>query len=476
MPLEFPEHPVSAIAAAVTTAPAARTVRRVRKRAISAPSMSDFVQVGQSVRINVHYDFQVHNYEFEKRNGRCQADLMPSNNVWLRDTPGALIPLFREHRDGLTKSETMRLTGLSRTAVSQRIDALVEAGYLTSGSTTAGDVRGRPAERFTMHVRRGVLLVADTGATEVRTALCDPLGAVLEEQCGPLDITEGPEQILSLIAARFDDLLQRAGVAHDRVLRIGLSLPGPVDHDRQRVVRPPIMTGWDDYDIAERLARDFACPVTVEKDANAMALGEYRQVYPHTPALVFVKIGTGVGTGLIIHGDIYRGADGAAGDIGHVPLHGQPTDKAPQCRCGNDGCVEAYAGGWALARDLSAAGFPARSVNEFIDHVRSGNRMALQLVKQAATIVGTAVSDIVNMVNPRIVVFGGQLAELDDILLATARNVIYGRSLPLATRNLRIAATTLSAPGVHGLAQLLADQVNSAAAVDAILTKTAPRE
>ena len=400
---------------------------------------------------------------------------MPSPTVWLRDTPGALVPLFRAHHAGLTKSETMRLTGLSRTAVSQRIDALVQAGYLTSRSAAGSDGPGRPAERFALDPDRGVLLVADTGATGVRTALCDPLGGVLAEEMAELDITAGPEPVLARIVSRFDALLADAGTARDHVLRLGLSLPGPVDHERQRVVRPPIMTGWDDYDIAGRLAEDFSCGVAVEKDANTMALGEYRQVYPDTPALVFVKIGTGVGTGLVINGDVYRGADGAAGDIGHVPLHGEltPTEDVPVCRCGNDGCVEAYAGGWALARDLTAAGHPTGSVNEFLDHVRRGNRVARRLLQRAAAIIGTAVSDIVNMVNPRIVVFGGQLAELDDILLATARNVIYGRSLPLATRNLRVVAATLPNPGVHGLAQLLADQVNTTTAVDSDLSRLA---
>lgn len=401
---------------------------------------------------------------------------MPSQHVWLRDTPGALVPLFRAHDAGLTKSETMRLTGLSRTAVSQRIDALVRAGYLTSRSATGADGPGRPAERFVLDPARGVLLVADVGATAMRTALCDPLGAVLAERPAALDITAGPEPVLDTVVSHFDALLTDAGVRRDQVLRLGLSLPGPVDHERQRVVRPPIMTGWDDFDILGRLAEDFPCGVSVEKDANTMALGEYRKVYPDSPALVFVKIGTGVGTGLVIGGDIYRGADGAAGDIGHVPLHGEPPDgrtaDVPVCRCGNDGCVEAYAGGWALARDLTAAGHPTNSVNEFIEHVRRGNRVARQLLRRAAAVIGTAVSDIVNMVNPRVVVFGGQLAELDDILLATARNVIYGRSLPLATRNLRVAAANLADPGVHGLAQLLSDQVHTTTAVDTELTRT----
>ncbi|HEY0119862.1 MAG TPA: ROK family transcriptional regulator [Cellulomonas sp.] len=397
-----------------------------------------------------------------------RGTLPPSVSPWLRDGPGTVLRLFREHPDGLTTLEVSQLAGVSRTAAAQRLDLLREHGYLEVRSTTVSG-RGRPAERLGLARGRGVLLVADTGATAMRLALCDAAGTVLLEHFTPCDITAGPTAVLERVDAGFRLMLRRTGHRVDEVLGIGLDVPGPVDHARGRVVSPPIMTGWHEFDIPAFLTERYHCPVIVEKDTNAMVLGEQRQVHPTVDNLVFVKIGTGVGTGLLVRGELYRGADGAAGDIGHIAPSGDGDDE-PLCRCGNRGCVEAYAGGWALARDLTDAGFPAHSVDDIVALVRSGNRTALGLVRAAGRTIGAAVADIVNMINPSVIVFGGQLAALDDIILAAAREVIYRRSLPLATRNLRIEPSGIPDPGVHGLAQLVTDLLYAADRVDAQLT------
>lgn len=383
---------------------------------------------------------------------------------WLRDSPGSVLGLFRDTPDGLTKNEVAALAGLSRTAASERVDLLARRGYLTVRPTPAS-TRGRPADRFALSPHRGVILVADTGATAMRVALCDATGAVVDETFVGSDVTEGPTAVLGRIDTLFRRALARTRTAHGNVLGIAISVPGPVDHASGKVISPPIMTGWHDYDIPGYFA-GYGCPTLVEKDVNAMVIGEHAQVHPDTDDMVFVKIGTGVGTGLLVRGQLYRGADGAAGDIGHVSLHEDDVD-APLCRCGNRGCVEAYAGGWALTRDLTAHGTPASSVTDIVTAVRAGNRVALDLVRTAGRILGWAVADIVNMVNPRLIVFGGQLGALDDILLANAREVIYHRSLPLATKNLRIEPSAVPNPGVIGLARLVADRIYSPEEIDA---------
>lgn len=422
---------------------------------------------------------------------------------WLRATPGALFGLLRRHAEGLSKSEVVALTGLSRSATSQRIDALLEAGLLVPTSRVGAtpvrevpvrevlrgtpwetrereprepdprDARGRPAERYTVNLERGVFLVADTGATGMRVAVCDPMGTVLEERYRELDVTDGPRAVLGLVSTGFEDLLDGRSLAGrpltpGDVLGIGISVPGPVDHDSGRVISPPIMTGWHEFDIPGWFAPTYDCPVVVEKDTNAMVFGEFRAVRPDVRDLVFVKIGTGIGAGLLLRGELYRGADGAAGDIGHLPLS-QDDPDAPLCRCGNRGCVEAYAGGWAILRDLRAAGVEVDGIDDLVRSVRAGNRVALDLVRTAATIIGAAVADVVNMVNPRVVAVGGQLAELDDIILATAREVIYRLSLPLATRQLVITASGVDNAGVLGLAALVADHVFAPDRIDRLI-------
>lgn len=386
---------------------------------------------------------------------------------WLLDGPGAVLDLIRQTPGGMTKLELMRATGLSRTAVTQRVDALIEAGLLESASSTPGG-RGRPADRFEVTRSRGVILVADTGATAARIAACDATGAVLTEELIDLDITAGPVPVLRLIDRTFLQHLKNIRKTPSVVLGIGISVPGPVDHAAGRVVSPPIMTGWHNFDIPAAFRERYRCPVVVEKDTNAMVLGEHVRVLPEVRDMVFVKVGTGIGTGLLIRGALYRGVDGAAGDIGHVSLS-RGDEEGPLCRCGNYGCVEAYVGGWALARDLTEAGYPATTVADVVAAVRGGNRLALKLVREAGRTIGTAVSDIVNMLNPSLIAFGGQLAALDDVLLAAAREVIYRRSLPLATRNLRIVPSRIEDAGVHGLARLVADLVFDPAEVDRML-------
>ncbi|MFI0424336.1 ROK family protein [Spongiactinospora sp. 9N601] len=370
---------------------------------------------------------------------------------------GEILGLFRDVAEGLTKAEVVSRTGLSRTTVNQRLDGLLAAGLLIPSPVDAR-TRGRPAGRFVVNRGRGVLLVADIGATGLRTALCDLAGEVLVERETRADVTEGPRAVLSVVDGLFAEILGVAGRGPADVLGIGLDVPGPVDFASGRVVSPPIMTGWDRYDIPGWFAAGYDCPVLVDKDVNAMAYGEHRLRYPDVPHLLMVKIGTGVGTGLVAGGRVHRGADGAAGDVGHIQVHVDDVDEPPVCRCGNAGCVEAYAGGWALVRDLRAAGRAVTTVDDAVGLIRGGDPLAVRLARRAARILGGAIADTVNLFNPRVIAIGGQLAHIDEQLFAGIREIVYRRSLPLATRNLQIVRSDLDPhAGVLGLAQLLAD-------------------
>jgi predicted NBD/HSP70 family sugar kinase len=244
-----------------------------------------------------------------------------------------------------------------------------------------------------------------------------------------------------------------------------------VDFTRGQVISPPIMNGWDGFDIRGWFRRHFDCPVLVENDANAMAWGEQRTSYPDITELFMLKLGTGVGAGLITRNRIFRGADGAAGDFGH--LYSAPVDDSPvpQCRCGRYGCVEAYAGGWALVRDLNAAGVAVANVDDAVRLLRSGDLTAVGLARRNGRILGEAVAQAVSLFNPRVIVLTGQLSSAEDHLLAGIREVVYQRSLPLATRNLQIVLSRLeSRAGVIGVALLLADTIFTGPRIDLLTT------
>ncbi len=381
---------------------------------------------------------------------------------------GEVLQLFRG-RPSLTRADVMQLTGLSRSTVNQRLDALLSVALVVPSGEGA-PTGGRPASRFTFHHDRGVLLLADIGATGMRTALCDLRGEVRAERERAIDVADGPDLVLSAADEMFQELLSEAGRDAAEVFGIGLDVPGPVDFDSGQVVSPPIMSGWDRYDIPGWFAGRYSCAVLVDKDVNAMAFGEQRSVYPDVQQLLMVKAGTGVGAGMILGGEIYRGADGAAGDIGHIQVTVEDADTEPVCRCGNVGCVEAYAGGWALVRDLRDAGKDVTTVDDAVALVRTGDLLAVRLARRAGRIIGHAIADSVSLVNPRVVVIGGQLAGIEEQLFAGIREMVYRRSLPLATRRLQIVATRLdNRSGLIGLALLLADSIFAPDRVEALV-------
>jgi predicted NBD/HSP70 family sugar kinase len=371
---------------------------------------------------------------------------------------GEVLGLFRAQRS-LTRADVMQQTGLSRSTVNQRLDALL-ASALVVPSGEGVPTGGRPASRFSFNVDRGVLLVADIGATGMRTALCNLRGEVSAERERAIDVAVGPQRVLAAVDEMFRRLLAEAGRTPAEVHGIGIDVPGPVDFDSGQVVSPPIMSGWDRYDIPGWFAAHYDSPVLVDKDVNAMAFGEQRSAYPGVRQLLMVKAGTGIGAGMILGGEVYRGADGAAGDIGHIQVPVEDADTEPVCRCGNTGCVEAYAGGWALVRDLRAAGHDVSTVDDAVNLIRTGDLGAVRLARRAGRILGRAIADSVSLFNPRVIVIGGQLARIEEQLFAGIRELVYRRSLPLATRNLQIVASTLDTrAGLVGLALLLADGI-----------------
>lgn len=384
--------------------------------------------------------------------------------------PGAVLALVRSGR-ATTRSELMAATGLSRSTMASRLDALSDAGYLEAAGT-AGATGGRRANSLRLRPDSGVLLVADIGGSHIRTAVTDLAGTILGSDRRNFDVSRGPSAVLGRVTGDFEQLLTAAGEESRRVRGVGIGVPGPVEADTGRVVSPPIMTGWDGYLVPDFFRDRFDCPVLVDKDTNLMALGEHRTNWPGEEHLLFLKAGTGIGSGLVLGGRLHRGAQGAAGDIGHIPAPGvdETAPGAVDCRCGQAGCLEALTGGWALVRDLSAAGHRARTTDDVVALVRSGNAEAVRLMRQAGRLLGQALADTVSLLNPSLLVIGGELAHAQDHLLAGVREVTYRRSLPLATRELRVTLSTLqTTAGVTGAAHEVADALFAPAVVDAAL-------
>jgi predicted NBD/HSP70 family sugar kinase len=343
------------------------------------------------------------------------------------------------------------------------MDALLAQELVVPAGPVAS-TGGRPPTAFRFNRDAGVVLAADLGAIHARLALTDLAGTVLAHHAETVRIADGPERVLGWLEERFDALLAEAGREPEDVRGAGVGVPGPVEFATGTPVAPPIMPGWDGYDVAGRLRARYGAPVLVDNDVNIMALGEHWAHARRVDHLLFVKVGTGIGCGVINDGRIHRGAQGAAGDLGHVHV---PDHDDVLCRCGNFGCLEAVAGGGAMAARLAELGLEARDARDVVRLVREGRPEAMRLVRESGRELGGVLATAVNLFNPAVILVGGAIAEADEHLLAGVREIVYQRSTALATRSVRIARSSLrDRAGVVGAAVMVIDAVLDPAAVD----------
>ena len=382
----------------------------------------------------------------------------------------AVLEHVRAHGES-SRARLVEATGLGRSVVTQHVDSLLAYGLIAEdglGPSTGG----RAPRLLRFRADAGYLLVADLGATSTDVALADLSGEVLVHRAEPSDISAGPDAVLTRVERLFDRCVQEAGALPGSLWGIGIGVPGPVEFGSGRPISPPIMPGWDGYRLRERFA-DRNVPVWVDNDVNVMALGELEAGCGRgVKNFVFVKIGTGIGAGIVVDGRIHRGAQGSAGDVGHI--HVQAGDREVICRCGMNGCLEAFAGGAALARDAKAAALEGRSetLRAMLDEKgfleaadvafasTHGDRTSVELMTEAGRLIGQMLTGIVNFFNPSLIVIGGGVSGSGDQLLATIRQTIYRRSLPLATRDLIVRRSELDGhAGVIGAATMVANEL-----------------
>ncbi|MBO8200307.1 ROK family protein [Streptomyces smyrnaeus] len=381
--------------------------------------------------------------------------------------------LLRLLRDGgpRSRAELGDRVDLSRSKLAVEVDRLLETGLVVAdglaasrGGRRSHNIRLAPGLRF---------LGVDIGATSIDVAVTNPELEILGHLNQPMDVREGPvavfDQVLAMVAK-----LRDSGVA-EGFDGAGIGVPGPVRFPEGVPVAPPIMPGWDGFPVREALSQELGCPVMVDNDVNLMAMGEMQAGVARSVRDFFcVKIGTGIGCGIVVGGDVHRGTTGSAGDIGHIQV--EPDGR--QCACGNRGCLEAYFGGAALARDAEAAAREGRSPElarlledngrlgaaDIATAASAGDGTSLDLIRDGGARVGQVIAGLVSFFNPGLVVIGGGVTGLGHTLLASIRTQVYRQSLPLATGNLPIVLGELGqVAGVTGAARLTSDHLFSPA-------------
>lgn len=347
--------------------------------------------------------------------------------------------------EAMTRPEIGRVTGLGRGVVTQRVDQAIEMGFLADGEYGPSS-GGRAPRTLRFRSEQGRIIVAAFGALHIRVGIASLDGDIIDDRHTEWDIARGPAETIDRALAMLDEIL--TGHGDVPVWGVAVGIPGPVDFDSGRPVAPPIMPGWNGFDMRRRFEERFDAPVWVDNDVNLLAFSERSRRPDERLDLIFFKVGTGIGAGLLSQGRIHRGANGAAGDVGHVRVR----DSESQCRCGKVGCLEAEAGGWALVRDADravedgATGALAKLVADgtpltpqlIAMSAMNGDALAISLIQRSARLVGESIAALVNMFNPAVIVVGGAVSSAGEVFLAEVRQRVYELSLPLATRDLAI--------------------------------------
>ena len=370
-----------------------------------------------------------------------------------------------------TRPEIASSTSLSRTLSTKFIDIACEMNLIRNGEL-GQSTGGRAPRLIDFNESAGSILVAELGATGFQVAASDLSGNLIGISNIDADVSKGPEFVLSLVEKSFDSLILEFKIKN--LWGIGIGVPGPVEFATGIPVSPPIMPGWDRYPIRERFTKKYKVPVWIDNDVNLMGLGEHALRRDKiTNELIFVKVGSGIGAGILTHGQLHRGAQGCAGDIGHIAL--ASNDVA--CRCGNLGCLEAVAGGLAIVRDAESAATSGESsylsklkknkgkllIQNVIEGSLNGDRWCVERIIKAGNDIGTVLATLVNFHNPSLIVIGGSVSAAGDKLLASIRETVLNRSLPLATRDLQIRISEYpTEAGLTGAVEMVINELFSA--------------
>jgi predicted NBD/HSP70 family sugar kinase len=376
---------------------------------------------------------------------------------------GAIIDLIRSGHSR-SRAEIARSTGLSPSTVAQRIDALIDAGYVREAGQGVSQ-GGRRPRALEIDPTTGVVCAVDLGSHHATLGLVDLSGRLIAVRTENMDIGDGPQRILTWVAAVADELVTEHATPGQRLRGFGIGLPGPVD-SAGLMVSPSRMPGWNGVDVAAMMTKISGLPSAIDNDANLMALGEHASLHDEVQHFVFVKAGSSIGCGVIASGELYHGHHGMAGDISHVTVPGAPPVL---CSCGRTGCLDAVAGGAAIVQALRDAGVAVADTGDVLALARDAHPLATQMLREAGTRVGGVLATIMNFFNPQRLVLGGILGEA-EAFVAGVRSRIYFECLPMITDTLDISVSVAKdRAGILGAARVVLDELFDARQINSVV-------
>jgi predicted NBD/HSP70 family sugar kinase len=354
-----------------------------------------------------------------------------------------VVETLRE-RGTASRAEIARVTGLSRSTVSSLVSDLQAHGLIVEHSdpdAPASMATGRPPTLLSLDRSAGAVVGIDFGHDRIHAAVSDLSRTVLAEAVRPEDVDHDAEDALDTAADLANDLLAETGLDHGDVIGVGMALSGPIDHDRGAVRPTAILPGWEGLEVAAEMSRRLGdLPVHLDNDANLGALAETLQgAAQGTRSAAYIKISGGVGAGLVMDGQIFRGPDGTAGEIGHASL----DEYGAVCRCGNRGCLETLVRTPVLLRLLEPTHGANLTVARMVELAHGGDIACRRLIMDAGRQVGLAAANMCNLLNPERIVLGGELSQAADLLIEPMQDVISRHGIPSAARRVQIVQAAL---------------------------------
>lgn len=372
---------------------------------------------------------------------------IPSSNVRRGAKPGSqsalrhrneqLIMETLREQGALSQAALARTTGLSTATISNIVKALSAEGLAATSRTTSS---GRRALAVSLLESPEIAAGIDFGRSHVRVVLASRGYSVKAEAAATLPIGHVAAESIATAAATVNKLLAETGTNRADVIGAGVGVPGPIDHRTRTVIRGAILPEWVGVDIASQLEDALGMPIFADNDANLGALAEITWgKYTQAKDLVFLKIGSGIGAGLILNGAPYYGHTGITGEIGHATIF----DQGLVCRCGNRGCLETVAS-TAIMLELLGRGEPEPlTVPAIISRALAGDAATLRVIEDTGLAVGRAAANVANLINPEIIVVGGPLAPLGEILLNPIRRGLMRHAVPTVGEATTIAMSSL---------------------------------
>jgi len=333
----------------------------------------------------------------------------------------------------VSQAEIARATHLAPATVSNIVRDLARAGLV---DTVVGS--GRRGTTVSISRKAGLVVGVDFGHRHVLVAIGDLAGAVLAEKSHPLAPDHDHTAGLDVVVRLRDELLASIDGSVDEIVTVGMGLPAPVN-DEDVVMSSGILPGWVGVKASQEAGRRLGAPTYVENDANLGALAEFRvgAGVGHSN-MVFVKVSSGVGAGLIVRGSLYRGAAGTAGEIGHLTI----DEQGPLCRCGSRGCLEAYTS-VGTAEAMLADQFPGATIEDLVHAAHEGNVAALRTFEDAGLHLGWGLAMLANLINPSTIVVGGDMARAGNMLLDSVRVGLRRHVLPSVAASTSVTAAEL---------------------------------